>query len=200
MHRKIISVWLIVLLFVIFNTSIGFCDGGPVVLGYPTLDQIKSFQCKIVKLELVYSNGTSVAVLDNIDAIYIDLTTNTVINVFSSLHIPAGTITGITVTYYNIFYMRGYVSYNSQTWRTRSGENAEATPDGDEVGDNAEMTTSGESILKSTTASVNVTVNEGETKTAKFTFPIENVFFLGLVNGEFYNMISSPSDPILTLE
>lgn len=199
MHRKIISILFTVLLFMMFYNCEGFCNGAdPEILGYPTIDQIKSFQCKIVKLELVYSDGGIVPVLDNQDAEYIDIK-NPVVNIFSNQHIPAGTITGITVTYYNQFYMRGYVTYDGKTWRTRTGENAEATNDGDEVADNAEMTISGNKINKSCTSSVNVTVNEGETRTAKFTLPITDSFFLGLVDGH-YNMISQPADPTLTLE
>lgn len=197
MHRKIIFICFIVLLFITFYNCKGFCNG-PTVLAYPTIDQIKSFKCKIVKLELVYADGTTFTVWDNPDAEYINIK-NAVVNVFSSLHIPAGTITGITVTYYNIFYMRGYVTYDNKTWRTRSGENAEPTPDGDESADNAEETGSGNDILKACTASVNVTVSEGETRTAKFTLPITDSFFLGLVDGH-YNMISQPADPTLILE
>lgn len=201
MHRKIIFVCLTVLLFMMFYDCKGFCNGAdPVVLGYPTLDQIKSFKCKIVKLELVYSDGTTTTVLDNPDAEYIDLKQSSVINILSGQQIPAGTITGITVTYYNEFYMRGYVTYDGKVWRTRAGENTTPTNDGDETADNAEDTSSGEKINKSCTSSVSVTVNEGETRTAKFTLPIEHSFFLGLVDGENYNMISEPQNLSVTLE
>lgn len=201
MHRKIISILSTVLLFIMFYNCKGFCNGAdPVVLGYPTLDQIKSFKCKIVKLELVYSDGSTTTVLDNPNAEYIDLKQSSIINVLSGQQIPAGTITGITVTYYNEFYMRGYVTWENKSWRTREGENTTPTSDGDEVADNAEDTSSGEKINKSCTSSVNVTINEGETKTAKFTLPLYHSFFLGLVDGISYNMISEPQDISVTLE
>lgn len=199
MHKKIISILFAVLLFIMFYNCKSFCNGAdPEILGHPTLEQIKSFKCKIVKLELIYSDNTTFTVLDNPDAEYIDIKTG-VVNIFSAQQIPAGTITGITVTYYNEFDMRGYVTWDNKTWRTREGENADATDDGDEVTDNAEFTISGEKRNKDCTSSVNVTINEGETRTAKFTLPIEDSFFLGRVDGH-YNMIASPQDPTLTLE